>query len=52
MAFPVLDERAEVVYHRPHRRMKRKFDVDDDDDEDSEGRPYMWDLGFRLLFGR
>jgi hypothetical protein len=38
MAFPVLDERAEVVYHRPHSRIKRKFD--DADEEVNEGRPY------------
>ena len=51
MAFPVLDERAEVVYHRPQRSTKRKLDDDEDDDEESEGRSYIYDP-FRLLFGR
>jgi len=27
MALPVLDDRADVVYHRPQRRMKIAFEV-------------------------
>ncbi len=43
----MLDERAEVVYHRPQSRTNRKFD--DDDEEVIEGRPVANDLADLLL---
>jgi hypothetical protein len=47
MAFPVLDDRAEDVYQRPHNRMKRK--LEDVCEEVIEGRPVTKDLTDRLL---
>ena len=47
MAFPVLDESAEVVYHNPHNKMKRKLDCDGVVVND--GRPVVKDRADRRL---
>jgi hypothetical protein len=50
MAFPVFDERAEVVYQRLQSRIKRKFE--DDVEAVMEGRPVTNDRADRLENGK